>query len=187
MTDRLLSNLFVLLCFVVVGITACNSSGNGKDADRAAMLAHPPYSSLTDSLGHHLGADQAGLYFRRAELLSHNDQHELAAEDYSKSWNLRPDEMTGARYASTLTIIGQIDKAIRLLQDCRQKFPANANFSAMLAELYTQSNRMQDAIGVYNNILRTDTLNFDAWYEKALLLEKNGDTPNAILALKKAY
>ncbi len=134
-----------------------------------------------------LGADQAGLYFRRAELLSHNDQHELAAADYSRSWDLKPDEMTGARYASTLTIIGQIGKAIRLLRDCRQKFPANTNFPAMLAELYTQSDRMQDAIGVYDNILRTDTLNFDAWYEKGLLLEKKGDTPSAILALKKAY
>jgi tetratricopeptide (TPR) repeat protein len=187
MTGQSLRNLFVLLCFLVVGMTACNSPGKGKDADRAAILAHPPYSSLTDSLGQHLGADQAGLYFRRAELLSHNGQHELAAEDYSRSWDLRPDEMTGARYASTLTIIGQTGKAIRLLQDCRQKFPANANFPAMLAELYTQSNRMQDAIGIYDNILRTDTLNFDAWYEKGLLLEKKGDTPNAILALKKAY
>src|SRR5580658_2232142 len=187
MTDQSLRNLLVLFCCILIGLTACNGSGNGKDADRAAILARPPYSSLTDSLQKHLGADEAGLYFRRAELLSHNDQHELAAEDYSKSWNLRPDEMTGARYASTLTIIGQIGKAIRLLQDCRQKFPANTTFPAMLAELYTQSNRMQDAIGVYDNILRTDTLNFDAWYEKGLLLEKKGDTPNAILSLKKAY
>jgi tetratricopeptide (TPR) repeat protein len=187
MTDQSLRDLFVLLCFVIIGMTGCNGSGNGKNADRAAILAHPPYASLTDSLQQHLGADQAGLYFRRAELLSHNDQHELAAADYSKSWELRPDEMTGARYAATLTIIGQIGKTIRFLQDCRQKFPANTTFPAMLAELYTQSNRMQDAIGVYDNILRTDTLNFDAWYEKGLLLEKKGDTPNAILALKKAY
>jgi tetratricopeptide (TPR) repeat protein len=187
MTDQSLRNLFVLLSCVMVGMTACNGSGNTKDADRAAILTQRPYSLLTDSLQHHPGADQAGLYFRRAELLSRNDQHELAAADYSRSWDLKPDEMTGARYASTLTVIGQVGKAIHLLQDCRQKFPANTNFPAMLAELYTQSNRMQDAIGVYDNILRTDTLNFDAWYEKGLLLEKKGDTPAAILALKKAY
>ena len=29
--------------------------------------------------------------------------------------------------------------------------------------------------------------NFDAWYEKGLLLEKKGDTANSILALKSAY
>ena len=187
MTDQSLRNLFVLLCFVITGMIACNGSGNGKGEDRAAILTRPPYSLLTDSLGRHPGADQAGLYFRRAELLSHNDQHELAASDYNRSWELRPDEMTGARYAATLTIIGQTGKAIRFLQDCHQKFPANATFPTMLAELYTQSNRMQDAIGVYDSMLRTDTLNFDAWYEKGLLLEKKGDTPDAILALKKAY
>jgi tetratricopeptide (TPR) repeat protein len=187
MTDQSLRNFLVFLCCVIVGLTACNGSGNGKDADRAAILTRPPYSSLTDSLQKHLGADQAGLYFRRAELLSHNNQHELAASDYNRSWDLRPDEMTGTRYAATLTIIGQMGKAIRLMRECQQKFPANRDFPAKLAELYTQSNRMQDAIGVYDNILRTDTLNDEAWYEKGLLNEKNGDTPTAILALKKAY
>ena len=187
MTDQSLRNLPVLLCCVVVGMTACNGSGNRKDADRAAILTRPPYSSLTDSIQDHLGADQASLYFRRAELLSHNDQHELAAADYGRCWDLRPDEATGVRYAATLTVLGQISKAIHLLQECCRKFPANANFPAKLAELYTQSNRMQDAIGVYDNILHTDTLNDEAWYEKGLLLEKKGDTPAAILALKKAY
>lgn len=187
MTDHSLRTLFVSFCCVLVGMTACNGSGNGGGADRSAILTLPPYALLTDSLRHQLSADQAGLYFRRAELLSHNDQHELAAADYGRSWDLRPDEMTGERYASTLTIIGQTGKAIRFLKECRQKFPANTNFPAMLAELYTQSNRMQDAIGMYDDVLRTDTLNYDAWYEKGLLLEKKGDTPAAILALTKAY
>jgi tetratricopeptide (TPR) repeat protein len=168
-------------------MTACNGSGDGKDADRTAILTHPPYSTLTDSIQNHLGADQAGLYFKRAELLSRNNQHELAAADYGRSWELRPDEGTGARYAATLTIIGQLGKAVHLLQDCCRKFPSDKDFPAKLAELYTQSNRMQDAIGIYDNILRSDTLNDDAWYEKGLLLEKKGDTPAAILALKNAY
>jgi tetratricopeptide (TPR) repeat protein len=168
-------------------MTACNGSGDGKDADRTAILTHPPYSTLTDSIQNHLGADQAGLYFKRAELLSRNNQHELAAADYGRSWDLRPDEGTGARYAATLTIIGQLGKAVHLLQECCRKFPSDKDFPAKLAELYTQSNRMQDAIAIYDNILRSDTLNDDAWYEKGLLLEKKGDTPAAILALKNAY
>jgi tetratricopeptide (TPR) repeat protein len=187
MTDQSLRNLLVLLCCVIVGMTACNGSGNGKTADREAILTHPPYSSLTDSIQKHLGPDEAGLYFRRAELLSHNDQHELAAADYGRSWDLRPDEGTGVRYAATLTIIGQMGKAIHLLQDCSRKFPADKDFPAKLAELYAQSDRMQDAIAVYDNILHADTLNDEAWYEKGLLLEKKGDTPTAILALRKAY
>jgi tetratricopeptide (TPR) repeat protein len=182
-----LRNPLVWLCFLIVGMTACNGSGDGKDADRTAILTHLPYSTLTDSIQNHLGADQAGLYFKRAELLSRNNQHELAAADYGRSWDLRPDEGTGARYAATLTIIGQLGKAVHLLQDCCRKFPSDKDFPAKLAELYTQSNRMQDAIGIYDNILRSDTLNDDAWYEKGLLLEKKGDTPAAILALKNAY
>jgi tetratricopeptide (TPR) repeat protein len=187
MTNQSLRNLFVFLFAAGFGMIACNGSGNGHNGDRAEILTHPPYAQLTDSLERNNGADRAGLYFRRAELLSHNDQHELAAADYSRSWELRPEETTGARYASTLTIVGQVGKAIRLLEDCRKKFPANSSFPAMQAELYSQSNRMQDAIGVYENILQTDSLNYDAWYEKGLLLEKKGDTTKAILALKKAY
>src|ERR1700722_4286213 len=110
MTDQSLRHLFVLLCFVIVGMTACNGSGNEKDADRAAILAHPPYSPLTDSLGQHPDAGQAGLYFRRAELLSHNDQHELAAEDYGRSWDLRPDELTGKQIAFLLPITAPVGK-----------------------------------------------------------------------------
>lgn len=187
MTDQSLRNLLVLLCCTAIGMIACNGSGHGRDADRAAILSHPPYALLTDSIRQHPGTDEAGLYFRRAELLSRNNQHELAAGDYSRSWDIQPDAATGARYAATLTVLGQTGKAISLLQECSRKFPANPTFPKALAELYTQSNRIQDAIGIYDNILRADTGNDDAWYEKGLLLEKKGDTPNAIAALKKAF
>jgi tetratricopeptide (TPR) repeat protein len=36
-------------------------------------------------------------------------------------------------------------------------------------------------------MLQTDSLDFEAWYEKGLLEEKNSDTADAILALRKAY
>ena len=94
-----------------------------KDADRTAILTHPPYSTLTDSIQNHLGADQAGLYFKRAELLSHNNQHELAATDYGRSWDLRPDEGTAARYAATLTIIGQLGRPSIFCKTAAEKFP----------------------------------------------------------------
>jgi tetratricopeptide (TPR) repeat protein len=187
MTDQSLRNLLVLLSYAGLWLAACNGPRDKQAEQRAAILKHPPFAALTDSLVGDKGDDRAGLLFRRAELLSRNDQHELAAKDFSASWELRPDEQTGLRYASTLTITGQIGKAIQLLQDCRKRFPANAAFPGMLAELYTQSNRMREAIDVYDNILGKDSLNFDAWYEKALLLEKGGDTASAILALRKAY
>ena len=185
MTDQLIRSFWILF-ITGIGLTACNGSGGGN-AGGSAILTHPPYAALTDSLEKDNTADRAGLYFRRAELLSHNDQHELAAADYSKSWDLKPDEMTGMRYASTLTIIGQLGKAIRFLDECRKKFPADPNFAGQEAELFTQSGRMEEAIGLYDDILRTDSLNFEAWKEKGLLLERKGDTANAIVALRKAY
>ncbi len=165
----------------------CNSHGDKKSEEETAILHRIPFAPLTDSLEKAKGDEAAGLYFRRAELLSRNDLHELAAKDYRQSWELQPDEMTGFRYASTLTIIGQSGKAIQLLQDCRKKFPANSAFPGMLAELYQQSGKTNDAIALYDGLLQSDSLNFEAWYEKGLLLEKSQDTADAVLALRKAY
>lgn len=172
MTKQMLRTSLVLLCWASLGVTACNGNRDRQDKERAAILTRQPFAPLTDSLDHHEGNDRAGLFFRRAELLSQNDQHELAAEDYSDSWGLKPDQTTGLHYASSLAVTGQLGKAIRILQECRNKFPENPVFPNMLAELYAQSNRLLDAIAVYDDILRTDSLNSDAWYEKGLLLEK---------------
>lgn len=165
--------------------TGCNNQETQKN-DSTAALHHPPYAPLTDSLDQAKG-DAAGLYYRRAELLSHNNLHELAAADFRHSWELRPDETTGFRYATTLGIIGQADRAIQLLKDCDRRWPDNPAFSSMLGELYQQSGRIREAIAVYDDLLAKDSSNFEAWYEKGLLLEKARDTLGAIAALGNAY
>ncbi|HXD76485.1 MAG TPA: tetratricopeptide repeat protein [Puia sp.] len=187
MTDRYLRNLLLVLCWAGPLFTACNGHRDKQQEDITAILNRPPYSVITDSLNRHVGGDRAALFFRRAELLSQNNQHELAADDYDESWKLHPDETTGLRYAATLIITGQAGKAVRILQDCRKRFPGNPAFPAKLAELFAQSNRMQDAIGIYDSMLQSDSTNFDAWYEKGLLTELQGDTATAIAALRKAY
>lgn len=168
-------------------ITACNSHDNKKEDEQAAILHQPPFAPLTDSLDTAKGDMAAGLYFRRGELLARSNHHELAANDYRQSWELAPEERTGFRYASTLSIIGQIAPAIQLLQDCEKRFPGNAAFPSMLADLYQQAGKNKEALGIYDDMLHRDSLNNDAWYEKGLLLEKIQDTPNAIFALRKAY
>ncbi len=189
--NQSLRNLVTMLWIgcMIADIQGCNNNNpdDKKAREISAVLHRPPFGPLTDSLDQHQGTDVAGLYFRRAELLARNDLHELAADDYQKSWDLRPDELTGLRYASTLTIVGHVGKAIQLLQDCHKKFPSNSSFPEMLGELYQQSGKMKEAVGIYDNILQADSLNFEAWYEKGLLLEKNGDTAGAIQSLKKAY
>src|SRR5882672_6462208 len=121
-------NKLSLLLSIGLLMAACNGRDTNAKQGEASILKKPPYAALTDSIHRSSGKDdRAGLYYRRAELLSRNDLHELAAADFQKAWNLHPDEATGLRYASTLTIVGRLREAIRLLQDCRKLFPANAS------------------------------------------------------------
>jgi tetratricopeptide (TPR) repeat protein len=175
-----------LLLSIGLLMAACNGHDKNR-GETASILKKPPYAMLTDSILRTGKEDKAGLYYRRGELLSRNDLHELAAADFQKAWELHPDEATGLRYASTLTIISRLKDAVRLLQECRKKFPDNLSFSNMLGDLYQQSGNAKEALQLYNDMLKTDSLNFEAWYEKGLLLEKMQDTTSALAALRKAY
>jgi tetratricopeptide (TPR) repeat protein len=168
-------------------ISACTNQNSKKEDEQAAILRKLPFAPLTDSLQTAKGNLAADLYFRRGELLARSNHHELAADDYRHSWDLAPEERTGFRYASTLSIIGQITPAVQLLQDCEKRFPGDDAFPAMLADLYQQAGKNKEALGIYDNLLQHDSTNNEAWYEKGLLLEKILDTPGAINALKKAY
>ena len=178
---------WLLLLVGLTGLAISCNGPSGKKEEEAAVLKQAPFAPLTDSIRQSTPPGNAGLYFRRAELLSRNNLHELAVADYKKSWNLHPEEITGLRYASTLSILGQTNEAARLLQECRKKFPANSNFDTMLGDVYLQSGKMKEALNLYDTMLQTDSLNFEAWYERGLLLEKVKDTSGAIIALKKAY
>jgi len=184
--NNVLRTLFLAMCCSGLLCAGCNNQDNGNN-DRTAILHHTPYAALTDSIRQANGPSAASLYFKRAELLSRNNKHELAADDYRHSWQLDPNEMTGLRYASTLSIIGQINPAIQLLQDCRRRYPSNLNFSSMLGELLQQSGKDQEALGIYDEMLSKDSLDNETWYEKGLLLEKIHDTVPAIAALHRAY
>jgi tetratricopeptide (TPR) repeat protein len=181
-----LRTLFLAVCCSFLLCAGCNNRDNGNN-DRTAILHHPPYAALTDSIRQANGSAAADLYFRRAELLSRNNKHELAADDYGRSWELKPGETTGFRYASTLSITGHTNQAIQLLQECRQRFPSSPVFSSMLGELLQQSGKDQEALGIYDAMLSKDSLDNETWYEKGLLLEKIHDTVPAIAALHRAY
>jgi len=177
---------FAYLLAICLAAGACKGTAKDKGEDED-ILHKAPFLSLTDSINQSAPAGQPSLYFRRAERLAHNNFHELAALDYRRSWDENPEEATGLRYAATLTIIGQTAKAEKLLLDCRRRYPANPSFSNMLGDLYQQSGKTKEAIQVYDDQLRSDSTNFEAWYEKGLLLERAKDTTGALLALQKAY
>ncbi len=176
-----------LLVSAAAFLAACHNNGEKKVDEQAAVLHRPPYAALTDSLRSAKDQAAAGLYFRRAELLSKANLHELAAADYHRSWAIAPEELTGYRYASSLSIIGQTDRAIQLLIECNEKYPTNPAFSGLLGELYQQSGRTKEAIAIYDALLSKDSADNETWYEKGLLLEKMHDTVEAIGALSKAY
>lgn len=167
---------------------ACKGPADKND-DGTAILEHPPFATLTDSIRQSKSApgETAALYLRRGDLLSQNNLHELAADDYRRSWELQPAEITGVHYASALSILGHTDAAIRLLQNCREKFPSNTSFPGMLGDIYVQSGRTKAALQLYDTLLQKDSLDFESWYEKGLLLEKAKDTAGALAALQRAY
>jgi tetratricopeptide (TPR) repeat protein len=184
--------LFLLGCCAGLLAAGCNSRGNQQRDDQEAILTHAPFAGITDSIRQAEAASAApavtaALYFTRAEYLSRNNKHELAAADFQRSWTLQPDETTGLRFSSTLMIISHTGKAIQVLKDCIRRFPSNSTFPSMLGDIYQQLGRTKEALGLYDTMLTADTANFEAWYEKGLLLEKTGDTTAAIYALGKAY
>ena len=184
--------LYCVLAWTLAGVACKDSAGDDAGSeDKAGILKKPPYQAVTDSIREISGENQpaatlAALYFRRAELLARNNQHELAVADYRKSWDLRPDENTGLRYAATLSIVGRPAEAERLLEDCHRRYPTNTEFAAMLGDLYQQTGKIRHALSIYDDVLGKDSSNFEAWYEKALLLEKVRDTTAAIQALQHA-
>ena len=183
MKNALKSNIILILS-VFICATGCKWDDKNKSGSKD-ILTKPPFAMVTDSIKRF--PDNAFLYFQRAEILSQNNLHEIANADYMKSWELKPDEQTGARYASNLSIIGREEDEIRLLQKCIELFPQQPGFKRLLGEAYVEEGKIKQAIGLYDSVLKSDSANFEAWYEKGRLLAQAKDTAGAIFALKNAY
>jgi tetratricopeptide (TPR) repeat protein len=173
MKDALKLNIALFL-FTIIFAVGCKWEDKNK-VGSTDILNKPPYAALTDSIKRF--PKDAFLYFRRAELLSENNLHETA----------NADEQTGIRYASNLAILGKAGDHIRLLQTCIEQFPQQPGFKRLLGEAYVQEGKIKQAIGLYNRVLKNDSANFEAWYEKGRLLAQAKDTAGAILALQNAY
>ncbi len=183
MKNALKSHIIVVLA-VLLCPAGCKWADKNKNSAED-ILKKPPFAGLTDSIKRF--PDDAALYLRRAEILSQNNLQEIANIDYKKSWELKPDEQTGARYASSLSIIGKETEAIALLQRCIQQFPQQAGFKRLLGEAYVEEGKIKQAVDLYDEVIKNDSMNFEAWYEKGRLLAQAKDTVGAIAALKTAY
>ena len=173
---------FLTLCITGAG---CNLAGNSSANGFNEILQQAPYKSVSDSI--EKNPANAGLYLRRAELLTQNNQHDIAYYDYKKSWQLQPSETAALLYTSNLFLTGRSKDAIDLLQQCTKQYPGNTEFTRRLGEGYTQTGDTKQALAQYDAILKTDTGNFEALYEKGMLYAQMKDTANAVSMLEQSY
>ncbi len=175
-----LASVYVLLGFVT--ITGCNPFDDDKSFK---ILNDPPFNIITDSIKKF--PSNAALYSERAALLSQKDLPELAYPDYKKAWSLSANESTALSYTASMFMTGRETDAIKLLQECLKKFPGNKEFPRRLSEAYLQSGKSREALKQFNKLIEADSNNFEALYEKGILLSELKDTLQAIQSLEKAY
>lgn len=175
----------ILWLFFILCVYSCHSSYKDRKVSQQEILNGKPFVQVTDSIRKF--PQDPGLYLKRAEMLTQQNFHEIASGDFKKAWQLHPDESTALAYASSLFLSGQVEAAIDLLQECARTFPANTEFTRRLSEAYVQQGEIKKALDQYNVILQTDPVNFDALYQKGILLTRLKDTTAAIEAFEKAY
>ncbi|HEY4150630.1 MAG TPA: tetratricopeptide repeat protein, partial [Chitinophagaceae bacterium] len=175
---------YACLCSLVV-LTGCGLFGDKTVNGFNEVLYKPPYKVLSDSIDQF--PNNADLLLRRAELLTQNNQQDVAYYDYKKSWQLKPAEQTAIMFAANLFVTGRTKDVIDLLDSCVKKYPGNPGFKRRLAEAYTHEGDDSAAIALYDNMLKNDSANFDALYEKGILLTQLKDTVHAIGELEKAW
>jgi tetratricopeptide (TPR) repeat protein len=176
---------FVVIIFSLLTISSCNLLDDGQELNSEKVLRKPPYSNLSDSIKRF--PDDAALYLKRADLLMQYKHRELAVKDYEKAWTIQPDEVTAMRYTAGLFMSGREKQAIDLLTECMKKFPDNTEFPRRLSEAYLQSGKPREALRQYNIIVEKDPENFEAWYERGVILAEMKDTAEAINSLERAY
>ncbi|MEP7279298.1 MAG: tetratricopeptide repeat protein [Bacteroidota bacterium] len=170
---------------MITAVSGCNLTGSKAANGFDETLGQAPFKTLTDSLTKN--PSDAGLLLRRAELLTQNNQHDIAYYDYKKSWQLQPSESTALVFVSNLFLTGRSKDAVALLKKCIQQYPGNTEFMRRLGEAYTQNGDTKQALALYDDLLKKDTANFEALYEKGLLYAQLKDTASAIALLEKAW
>jgi tetratricopeptide (TPR) repeat protein len=183
--NKLVPPYILSLLIIILSCIGCGGSDNADIREESDILKKPFLKAINDSIRQF--PKNADLYLRRAIILSKADAHEIASADFKKSWELDPSKENALQYASNLAIVGKPVERLKLLQECSQKFPDVPEFKRLMGEAYVAGGKSKMALELYDNLLKKDSLDFEAWYEKGLLLEQMRDTVHALIALKKAY
>jgi tetratricopeptide (TPR) repeat protein len=165
-------------------LCSCDFSDKKGDASEN-ILGSAPYRGLTDSIRRF--PNEPRLFSERALLLSQNDHHELATADYKKAWDLNPAEPTALGYVNNLMLVNKPREAVSFLKECIATWPQSIDLHRRLSEIYEHTGQHSRAISQYDEILASDSTNFEAWYNKGILLSRLEDTAGAIAALERSY
>jgi tetratricopeptide (TPR) repeat protein len=176
---------FVVPLAIMTIILSCGQRDKDAYKNNSSIPDIPELAGITDSIKRF--PDNPELRLRRALMLSQMNKHAAATPDYIKAWELTGDEYVALELASNLMLAQQLPEAVRVLEEGITKFPGNTEFNRRLAEINVQKGNVSDAIAEYDKMIATDSLNFEAWYDKGMLLARLKDTPNAITALEKSF
>lgn len=174
-----MKNGFIL--FLIASFFSACSSDNAHDN---ALLQQPPYAALTDSI--QMQENNAGLYYRRGQLLAQNQQTALAEADYRKAWRLQPNEDHAIGVASLL-VKKNTDSAITFIQQALQKVPNSLVLQVSLARGFQQKEQYEKALSVVNQIIADYPNQLDALLLKAELLKATGRDKESLASLEQAY
>ena len=118
---------FFMACLYWVTLVSCGLVGDKSANGFDEILQQPPYKSISDSITR-VPAD-AGLLLRRAELLTQNNQHDVAYYDYKKSWEISPSESSALLLTSNLFLTGRSKEALELLKKMYAAVPGQYRIS----------------------------------------------------------
>lgn len=170
---------FVFILFIFAG---CNNNNDKSPYD--AVLAQPPYTSLTDSIRD--SHSNPELYFHRALLLKKNNLPEPALADFKKAWSLQGKEEYAANI-SALLLENKPDSAVIFINDALKKIPNSIFLKLDLARAYNDLNKKDEALTVCNDIIKQAPGQIDALMLKSDLLDDKKDTAGSLATLETAY
>jgi tetratricopeptide (TPR) repeat protein len=174
----------IFFTLIVISCLAISCKEKANDSPYGALLSQPPYKDLTDSIKKEPGNDE--LLFKRAVLLNTNSQTEPSLADFYKAWSIKKDE----RYAlgiGNILLDKRPDSAVIFLKEAINTLPESILLPLTLARSYEAQNKTDEALDLCNSILEKYPQRADVLKMKANLLDKKGNTTEAISLLEKAY
>jgi tetratricopeptide (TPR) repeat protein len=172
----------ILSIVVLLLIGGCNETE--ESSPYSEILNQPPYQSATDSIKKEPHRDD--LYFRRAVMLNSNNFPEPALADFRQAWSISKQE-NYAVAISTVLLDKNPRQAINFLREALKELPRSVLLQLSLARALDLENEITEALAVCSAILADQPDQVNTLLLQSDLLQKKGDSSQAITSMEKAY